>query len=63
MAQKCFVCDRGTIFYIWTTSRNFPIGKLIKKNGITDKRTIKIIQKQGYPVCIGCFNNLKDGVI
>jgi len=60
MPQKCYICDTNTIFYVWSTSRNFPHNKLIKKKQIIDKRTIQSIKNQGFPICFRCFEELKS---
>jgi len=60
MAQKCFVCDDKTIFYVWSTGRNFPWEQLVKIKGIREKRTIRNIKNHGFPVCFDCLEKLKN---
>jgi len=60
MAKRCYICGNNTIFYIWSSSRNFPRGSLIKAKNITSKREKKNIKLAGYPVCINCYNKLLE---
>jgi len=52
-------CDPGA-FFIWTSSRNFPRDVLIEKHNIVDKKYIKSIKTDGFKMCYGCFNKLKE---
>ena len=58
MSNKCHICGNNTIFYVWTTSRNFPREKLYEKLNIKSARTKGFYEKSGYPVCFGCYKNL-----
>ncbi len=58
MAQRCFCCGNQTLFFVWTSSRNFPREKLIKKENIKDKKMIKSISDDGYPCCWACRKEL-----
>ncbi len=59
MAKNCYICGDKTIFYIWSTSRNFPREALIRKENIVSRAIIGGIGRDGVPVCIGCYEELK----
>jgi hypothetical protein len=50
MSQPCCVCGIHTIFYIWTSTRNFPREKLEEIHNIKDK--------EGRPICFKCRNEM-----
>ena len=52
MGQVCCVCKFSTIFYIWSSTRNFPIHKL---ENILDDDNIK---DEGKPVCFKCCKKI-----
>jgi len=58
MAQDCYLCKNKTIFFIWSTSRNFPRDKLIKAKKLSTRYEIGLINKGGVPVCFSCFHKL-----
>lgn len=59
MSKQCSICGIDTIFYIWTSSRNFPREKLVEIIN-ADESTKKSIIKglEGRPVCFSCYNKL-----
>ena len=59
--HRCNFCkgDPG-VFFLWTSGRNFPRDKLIEQYDITDKKYIKSLKKDGYKICMGCYNKLKE---
>ena len=59
MSKRCNWCGIQTIFYVWSTSRNFPVGKYLKERNIIDKGGIREVKYQGHPICFRCFNKLK----
>jgi len=58
MGRQCFLCGKETIFYIWTTSKVFPIEKLLKK--IKSKAEKRFVRCYGVPICWNCYRRLKD---
>ena len=60
MAHRCCLCDTDTIFYVWTTSRNFPKAALIKTKGLNTKSEKGKVSVEGLPVCLVCLNKLKE---
>ena len=61
MAKQCYCCGLNTIFYVWTSSRNFPREKLVEVmniDGITKKSIL--IDNEGKPICYGCYNELMN---
>ena len=63
MGHRCVVCDRESTFIIWSSSRNFPRKKLAEKLGIgyNKKNRLKMV-RIGYPVCMKCYNKLKEEI-
>jgi len=49
-----------TIFYVWTTSRNFPRKQLIKYKNLKSKYEKAKVATEGYPICFSCYNKLKE---
>ena len=58
MSQRCVICGIDTIFYTWTSSRNFPREDLFKKLNIKRKKMMNAYKKIGYPVCFKCREEL-----
>lgn len=58
--HRCSICgsDPG-VFYIWTTSRNFPRQKMIETLKIESKAEKHEIAVDGKVVCLGCLELLK----
>ena len=60
MANKCCLCNKETLFYIWTSSRDFPRDKFIDLINFGDvdentRKSQKIFYKRvGKPVCYDC---------
>jgi len=52
MGQRCCVCGFETIFFIWTSTRGFPIDLLNK--------VLENPDKSAKPICFKCYNKLKD---
>lgn len=59
MSHKCDKCKLETIFFIWSTSRDFPTRKLIRILNIKSKYERAKVMREGIPVCFSCFNKLK----
>ena len=59
MSQRCYLCGKETLFYIWTSSRNFPREKFIEITGIPEK----IVQRKGFAVCYHCYQKLLNDEI
>jgi len=59
MAKRCVVCGLDTIFYVWSTSRNFPRENLILKKDYKSKHEKGRVSVEGLPVCFKCFKELK----
>jgi len=59
MAKDCYICGNKTIFYVWSTSRNFPKETLIREGNINTKKDMSEIAVEGVPVCFKCNNELK----
>jgi len=58
MSQRCCVCSFNTIFYLWSSSRNFPKNKLLRK-----LKPEKILMKElfiGKPICLWCYEEIKN---
>lgn len=57
--EKCRVCGEiCNIFFVWSSSRNFPRNKLFKVMDMTSKGEMKKIY-DGERICLSCFNKLK----
>ena len=54
MGKRCCMCGINTIFYVWTTSRTFPMDSFLSHLG----ENIKNIDPD--VVCFSCLNKLKD---
>jgi len=55
MAKECMLCGAKTIFYIWSTSRNFPKHKFheyLDKHGNMNR---------DFVVCFNCYHSLTNG--
>jgi len=59
MSNRCHVCGTNTIFYVWTSSRNFPREQLFKKMNIKSNKVKNVYRVSGYPVCLECLEKLK----
>ena len=49
MSNRCCLCGISTIFFIWSSTRDFPIEKL--------RELIKIGKDESMPVCFNCYNS------
>jgi hypothetical protein len=58
MSNNCSICGIRTIFYVWTTTRNFPLEKYFGKMKITNKREMKQLRYNGRPICFHCLDEL-----
>jgi len=58
MSHKCNICSLDTIFFIWSTSRDFPTRKLIRKMKIKSKWGRAKVMKEGITVCFPCYKDL-----
>jgi len=59
---KCYVCKMMppyNLFWIWSSSKQFPKMKLMQKMNIKSKMEKKNIY-DGVEVCINCYNKLMD---
>jgi hypothetical protein len=57
MGKNCCICHTNTIFFKWSTTRDFPIDKLAEilfSDEISRKHFIK--NNSGVPICISCCN-------
>ena len=55
MSEECIICNKKTIMFIWSTSRNILINRL--------ENIIKFSFGKSYPICLNCckeFNLLID---
>jgi hypothetical protein len=59
MAKKCDLCGINTIFYVWSSSRKFPINRYLKRKDIKTKKQIYETKHGGFPVCFKCLEELK----
>jgi len=50
MGQQCCNCGITTIFYIWTSTRDFRKDLLEEMYGIKDK--------EARPICFRCYNEM-----
>ena len=57
MAKKCIICNTNTIFFVWSSSRNFPREELGKKLHRVGNRDMKEFT-EGLPVCNKCYDML-----
>ena len=55
MAQKCMLCGKNTIFYVWTSSRDFPREKIA-----VDENDELMLKRIGMPVCMHCYRKLLE---
>ena len=62
MSLSCSVCGLNTIFYVWTSSRDFPLDKLFEKLGIRSKKIMKDYKYNGHPICFHCREQLNDDI-
>jgi hypothetical protein len=53
------MCRNIVGWFIWTTTRDFPLDKLYKERKVMAKSERNQIRYNGYPVCMKCFNKLK----
>lgn len=60
MGKRCIICNFKTMFYYWSTTKGFPISKLLnklnnvngyKENGIKSGRV-------GVPICYKCAKKI-----
>ena len=58
MTHRCVRCGIDTIFFIWSTSRGFPVRSLIRKLNIKGKFARKKIMYEGTSVCFQCHSKL-----
>jgi len=65
MAKVCTLCGVNTIFFVWTTSRNFNVEKYLSLKNIHGKQAIREFRASGHPVCLTCFHkhNLENVTI
>jgi hypothetical protein len=54
MSNRCAVCGIDTIFYIWSTSRNFNRKQLVNTFSNEDNNTKFRLLNDSYPVCFHC---------
>jgi len=59
MSKNCYLCKMKTIFYIWSTSRDFPINSLMEKINNKTKQMEMSFKYEGVPVCFNCYKELK----
>lgn len=61
MSKQCAICGSETIFFKWSSTRDFPRKALIRKlYGISDYRKQRLATgRVGVPVCIKCSRMLE----
>jgi len=58
--HKCGICHKDPfIFFVWSSSRNFPREKAIAVFKIKGRDNLSELNK-GYPVCYECLHKIKD---
>jgi len=60
MSKRCYMCGIDTIFYVWSTSRNFPREKLIEAKKLKTKAQKASISEDGQVVCFKCLKELRE---
>ena len=60
MAKDCYLCKNKTIFYVWSTSRDFPIEKLIEYKNLKSKYEVAEVSREGQTICFKCLEELKN---
>jgi hypothetical protein len=60
MSKECSICKNRTIFYVWSTSRNFPRRALINYTNVKTKHERHKVFEEGVPICFKCSNKLKE---
>lgn len=61
MAKECRICGTNTIFYYWSSTRNFPRKKLLEKIGkrFSKRRQSNILRGlEAVTVCYKCAKEL-----
>jgi len=59
MGKRCCLCGIDTIFFVWSSSRDFPIDKLADAIKLEGKSKAEFIKKNpGEPVCFKCYNSM-----
>jgi len=57
---KCNICNfQCGVFFIWSSTRNFPRERLIKVYGRSSQVNRKNM-KEGIRVCFGCIESLEE---
>jgi hypothetical protein len=59
MSKECSICKNRTIFYVWSTSRNFPRRALINYTNVKTKHERHKVFEEGVPICFKCHDILK----
>ena len=59
MSKSCSVCMNQTMFYVWTSTRGFPIKKFIELFDF-DPDTVHALKKGSLslPICFACAKEL-----
>ena len=57
MAKRCAICGKQTMFFIWTSSRNFPRHKFPGYDKMSDIQKL-FLKRTGLPVCMSCYHKL-----
>jgi hypothetical protein len=60
MAKRCAICGHQTIFFRWSSTRGFPVLKMLKKMGqVSDYKKQRLSTKRvGVPICVYCCDEL-----
>lgn len=61
MGKRCPICKNSTIFYIWSTSRNFDKDKYLNIKRKLHKADTVQLNEEGEPICMVCVE--KYGLI
>lgn len=63
MSKTCKICNNRTIFFVWSSTRDFPVEKLL------DEKDLKV-EKEGlkkgriaFPICYKCAKELGYSVV
>lgn len=58
MGKICEVCGQETMFYVWSSSRDFPREKLIHDNMADYVRKGLLNGTMGLPICMKCAKKI-----
>ena len=55
---ECYLCGNNCGFFVWSTTRQFPIDKLMKMKKVKGKAMRNKLCIEGVKVCFSCYNKL-----